>query len=259
MRLTRTLAVAVAIAATATACNFSPLRNRIKVGEEAIVIFVGEGADGNTDLFVAPVAGGPVVQLTYTPLIESSPRINPRGEAVAFLRVRDAKPTSQNEVVLMNLLNGAERRLAIPASAGRVQRIAWNPLDSNALFVKGVHGEIFRIATPPSPAEAVPVNGQDVVIAETALGLWVGDPPFATIYHCPAGGICAVGKRVDTTVLATTGHDPLRWGTDSVAWFDGDGMVVRSIGPGPARRMSMKRPPAKPRDGSYSGVSNAGR
>ena len=78
---------------------------------------------------------------------------------------------------------------------------------------------------------------------------------FARVITCASGGVCAVGPRVDTTVLSTAGRDPLRWGADSVAWFEGDGMVIRSIGPGTVRRMLWKRPPAHPRDGSYRGVA----
>lgn len=257
MKLLRAAAVAVALSAMVTACNLSPLRNRIKVGEEAIVLFVGEGADGHTDLFVVPASGGSIVQLTFTPLIESMPRINHRGDAVAFLRARDSLPTTRNDVVLMNLLNGAERTLPVPDSAGRVEAIAWGP-DTNTLYVRSARGT-WRVSTPPLPPEAVAAVGAEAPRASSAFDLWVGNPPFAMIYECPQGGVCAVGKQVDTTVISATGRDPLRWGADSVAWFDGDGMVVRGIGPGTVRRVLWKHPPAHPRDGSYSGVTDAGR
>lgn len=256
-QLIRRIAVVVTVGVAAAACNLSPLRNRIKVGEEAIVIFVGEGIDKHTDLFVVPAEGGSIVQLTFTPLRESMPRINQRGDAVAFLRARDSLPTTPTDVVLMNLLNGAERRLPVPDSAGRINAIAWGA-DSNSLYVRGERGA-WRITTPPLPAEAVAATGTDALRASIAFDLWVGDPPFAVIYRCPQGGVCAVGKRVDTTVISATGRDPLRWGVDSIAWFEGDGMMVRGIGPGTVRRILWKRPPAHPRDGSYSGVTDAGR
>lgn len=256
-RLISRVAVAIVLVVMATGCNLSPLRNRIKVGEEPIVTFVGEGIDGNTDLFVVPAGGGSIIQLTFTPLRESMPRINWRGDAVAFIRSKDSLPTTPNEVVLMNLLNGAERKLALPDSAGRIEAIAWAP-DTNSLYVRSARGT-WRVTTPPLAPEAFAATGDDLYAASIAFDLWVGDPPFAVVYRCPQGGVCAVGKRVDTTVISTTGHDPLRWGTDSIAWFEGDGMVVRSIGPGPARRVLWKHPPAKPRDGSYSGVTDAGR
>lgn len=239
------------------ACNLSPLNNRIKVGEEPIVVFVGEGTDGNTDLFVAPASGGSIAQLTFTPLRESMPRINPRGDAVAFLRARDSIATRPNEVVLMNLLNGAERRLSLPPDVGRVTRIAWGA-DSNTLYARGATA-IWRITTPPGPSDAVLAHGNDAVAADTAFEIMLGTPPFAKIVPCPAGGVCAAGRNVAMTVLSAAGRDPLHWGVDSVAWFEGDGLVIRGIGPGAVRRMLWKHPPAQPRDGSYSGVTDTGR
>jgi hypothetical protein len=41
----------------ACACH-DPLTNRIKIGDEAFVIGVGEGPDGQTDLYAAPAGGG---------------------------------------------------------------------------------------------------------------------------------------------------------------------------------------------------------
>ncbi|MES2304860.1 MAG: hypothetical protein V4558_05105 [Gemmatimonadota bacterium] len=252
----RTLA-ALALLLTAAACNLSPLRNRIKVGEEPIVVFVGEGVDGNTDLFVVPAGGGTIVQLTFTPLRESMPRINLRGDAVAFLRARDTLATSANEVILMNLLNGAERQLPVPDSAGRITMIAWGG-SGNTLYVRSARGS-WLLSTPPEPARAVAATGAEVARADSFFQLWVGTPPFAYITRCAGGGICAQGPVVKATTLTTEGHDPLLWGTDSVAWFEGDGMVIRGIGPGTVRRMLWRHPPGHPRDGSYSGVTEAGR
>ena len=234
-------------------CNLSPLRNRIKVGEEAIVIFVGDGIDRNTDLFVVPASGGSITQLTFTPLHESMPRINARGDVVAFIRARDTAATAPNELVAMNLLNGAERIFALPGGAGHITAIAWAP-DSNSLYLRSAQGT-WRASTPPLPAHVVPATGADFVRADSVFELWVGEPRFARIFACQSGGVCAVGPRVDTTVLSTLGRDPLRWGADSVAWFEGDGMVIRGIGPGTVRRMLWRQPPGHPHDGTYGGVT----
>ena len=40
-----------------TNCSITPLTNKIRVGEEPFVIVVGEGRDGETDLFAAPAGG----------------------------------------------------------------------------------------------------------------------------------------------------------------------------------------------------------
>ena len=246
----RQVAAIVLLGSMVAACNLSPLSNRIKVGEEPIVVFIGEGVDGNTDLFVVPASGGSIMQLTFTPLRESMPRLNARGDIVAFLRARDTAATTPNEVVIMNMLNGAERALELPDGAGRTTTIAWGP-DSNSLYVRSATGS-WRMATPPAPPAAVAARGAEAITADSVFELWVGEPRFARIIPCASGGVCAVGPRVDTTVLSAVGRDPLRWGADSVAWFEGDGMVIRGIGPGTVRRMLWKRPPAHPRDGSYS-------
>ncbi|MEO5799938.1 MAG: hypothetical protein ABIZ70_07850 [Gemmatimonadales bacterium] len=247
----------IALLLTAAACNLSPLRNRIKVGEEPIVVFVGEGVDGNTDLFVVPASGGTIVQLTFTPLHESMPRINARGDAVAFVRTRDTVKSAPTEVILMNLLNGAERQLPVPDSAGPITLIAWGG-NGNTLYVRSARGS-WLLSTPPEPPRATAATGAEVARADSFFQLWVGTPPFAYLTRCAEGGICAQGPNVKATSLTTEGHDPLLWGVDSVAWFEGDGMVIRGIGPGSVRRMLWKHPPGHPRDGSYSGVIEAGR
>lgn len=247
-------AVGLLVAAMLLAgCNLSPLRNRIKVGEEPIVIFVGEGIDGHTDLFVVPASGGSIAQLTFTPLSESMPRINARGDVVAFIRARDTAATAVNEVVVMNLLNGAERAIPLPDGAGHITAIAWGP-DDGALYLRSDHGT-WRASTPPAPPKVVAATGTEFVRADSVFELWVGEPRFARLFACPAGGVCAAGLRVDTTVLSERGSDPLRWGSDSVAWFEDGGMVVRGIGPGTVRRILWKQPPAHPRDGSYGGIT----
>ena len=255
--LTRRTAAVLTLGVVAAACNLSPLKNRIKVGEEAIVVFVGEGTDGNTDLFVVPASGGTIAQLTFTALHESMPRISPRGDAVALLRARDTAATTPGEIVLMNLLNGAERTLPLPDDAGRVTTIAWGA-DGSTLLVRTAK-DTWQLSTPPDAPRATPARGALFVTADSLFELWVGEPRFARIITCSDGGVCAVGPRVDTTVLSALGRDPLRWGEDSVAWFEGEGMVIRGIGPGTVRRMLWKQPPAHPRDGSYSGVTNTGR
>ncbi len=110
--------VALAAVAFVSACSFSPINHRIKIGEESFIVFVGEGIDHNTDLFAVPANGGSVAQITFTPLVEKGPRLSPTGEVVAFLRMRDTIPGTPRNVVLMNLLSGGEAAVALPADAG---------------------------------------------------------------------------------------------------------------------------------------------
>ncbi len=229
-------------------CKFSPLMNRIEVGEEPFAVVVGEGPDGRTDLFAVPAGGGLVTQLTFTLPIEIGPRLTRDGGVLAFLRMRDTLPTTPHEVVVMNLVSGGERSLPLPADAGQAQHVGWSD-DETTLYVRTDRG-IWAIAAPPAAPAARAVTAGDAV-ADTALTLWLGTPRFARAISCgPA--ICAITPRGDTTQLTPTGRDPLRWGTDSVAWFDDDVLVVRSLGPGGPRRMSWSQAPTRPRDAAYA-------
>src|SRR5258706_16357795 len=100
-----------------TACSVTPLTNKIAVGEEALVVAVGEGPDGMTDLFAAPAHGGAFVRLSYNRLVESGPRLSTSGRSVAFLR-RTAGGERPAEVVVMSLGTGGRRRVALPPGAG---------------------------------------------------------------------------------------------------------------------------------------------
>lgn len=243
----------------AAACSLSPLNNRLHVGEESFVAFLGEGIDGNTDIFVSPAAGGTVLQLTFTPLVESFPTLATHGDAIAFVRSRDTLPGTRQDLVVMNLLNGADRSLPLPADAGRIVAIAW-ARDGAALYARTVRGDAtttWRLATPPADAAAARVTDDGRAAADSAFALWIGDPPFARLLMCAGRAICAIGPSGDTTTLAPDGHDPFVWGADSIAWFEGDAMLVRSAGPGAPRRLTWTRPPQHPRAGSYAGKAPA--
>src|SRR5262249_39117196 len=124
---------ALILCATVAACSLSPVAHRLKIGEESFVLFVGEGHDGNTDLFAVPSGGGEVLQVTFTPLIEASPALSPAGDVVAFIRMHDTLPGTIRGVVAMNLLSGDEIHLGLPIEAGSPTALAWSH-DAGALF-----------------------------------------------------------------------------------------------------------------------------
>lgn len=231
-------------------CSFSPISHRIKVGEEPFIVFVGEGIDHNTDLFAVPAGGGSVAQVTFTPLIEKDPRLSPTGEVVAFLRMRDTLPDAHRDVVLMNLLGGGEVKVTLPADAGVPLAIAWST-DGHALYIRTARGD-WQTAPPPAPALVTPVPAAAAAAVDSALDLWLGEPRFARVISCRGGGLCILGPQGDTTALAPQGRDPIRWGSDSVAWFQQAGIIVRSLGPGRERRVTWTGGPEHPRDGSYA-------
>jgi hypothetical protein len=229
-------------------CNFSPLMNQIEVGEEPFVVVVGEGADGRADLFAVSAGGGTMRQLTFTTLLERGPQLTPEGAILAFLRMRDSLATTPREVVVMNLLNGSERRLALPAEAGQPQALGWSD-DQATLYVQTDRG-VWAIAAPPAEPLAREVTPGDAA-ADTALTRWLGSPRFARVIRCPVG-VCVQTLRGDTTQLSASGRHPFRWGTDSVAWFDGERLMVRSLGPGLPRRVEWTSAPKGVRDGAYA-------
>ena len=228
--------------------TLSPLSNRIKVGEEPFVIFVADGEEGNGDLFAVPAAGGTAFQVTFTRVDESRPALSPDGSVVAFARggFRGDAPVS---VALLNLVNGAERRIDLPQGAD-VQRISWSP-DGTEIFIRTAAGTFASAAPPGSPVLHV-VPASDAAIADSALAVLLGNPPFAAAGPCAAGpGLCALGGSSET-LLDAEGRDPLRWGGDSVAFFVDNSLVVRPLGAGRVRRVAWSRVPGRPREASYT-------
>lgn len=233
-------------------CGLSPIDHRIKLGEEPFVVFVGEGNDHNTDLFTTTTSGGHVYQLTFTRVIEEAPALANGGGMVAFLRMRDTMPGTRRDVVIMNLENGAEKVIPFPDSAGLARSLGWGAGDG-IVYVRTDRG-LWQAGIPSTGDAATAVPDADTLVASQVMGAWLGQPPFAEAIPCPAG-ICIVGPRHDTTSLSATGHDPMRWGRDSVAWFEGQEIIVRSLGAGRARRVVLKDAPMNARQGSLGGTS----
>jgi WD40 repeat protein len=240
----------ILVLAVAGGCRgtLSPLSNRIKVGEEPFVVFVADGEEGAGDLFAVPAAGGTAFQVTFTRVDESQPALSPDGSVVAFARggFRAGAPVS---VALLNLANGAERRIDLPPGAA-VQRIGWSP-DGTEIFIRTTAGTLASAAPPAAPLLHA-VAASDTVIADSALAVLLGDPAFAAAGPCATGqGLCALGSSSET-LLDPEGRDPLRWSGDSVAFFVNNSLVVRPLGAGRVRRLTWTRVPAHAREASYT-------
>ena len=94
--------------------SLPPLRGHIEPGTDPFVIFVGGIGRGGGDLYAVAGSGGAAIPVTFSAVGEMRPALAPNGGAVAFLRggtLRDSTPAS---VWVMNLLNGAERQIALP-------------------------------------------------------------------------------------------------------------------------------------------------
>ncbi|MGI8818260.1 MAG: hypothetical protein ACR2HW_03890, partial [Gemmatimonadales bacterium] len=56
-----------------------------------------------------------------------------------------------------------------------------------------------------------------------------------------------VGDSGRPTLFAPEARDPVRWGPDSVAFFAGDEVEIRPLGPGRPRRLAWSNAPKRPR------------
>lgn len=245
MRGRRFTWLAVSLAGT-VACHgsLSPIQNKIQVGEEAYVVFAADGEGGAGDLYAVHATGGQTFPITFSRVDESAPALSPDGSLLAFVRARSVRD-SATELWVMNLLNGAERRLDTPARELRVTRLGWSG-DGRTLYARSDHGT-FRLAAPPAPSEPEWVDSTDAG-ADTALAVILGDPAFAQAMPCPGRpGLCAVDRSGMATLLSADGHDAAPWGSDSVAYFAGNVLVVRPLGGGSLRQIGFERVPERPR------------
>jgi hypothetical protein len=164
--------------------------------------------------------------------------------------MHDSMPETHRDVVLMDLVTGGEAILDLPPGSGQPLNLAWNA-GATKLYIRTDRG-IWQSPAAPSPSIVAPVASADIAAADSALDLWLGQPRFARVVSCAAGGLCIIGPRGDTTALAPSGTDAIRWGDDSVAWFENGAVVVRSLGPGRLRRVIWQNAPAHPREASYA-------
>jgi hypothetical protein len=80
--------------------------------------------------------------------------------------------------------------------------------------------------------------------AESSLAVLLGDPVFARIVPCAEqGALCIQPDTGAPALLAHDARDALAWGSDSVAYFVGDEVVIRPLGAGRNRRLEMDAPP----------------
>jgi hypothetical protein len=235
----------------AIACGtIPPLRDKIDVGRESYAIFVG-GSGLSGDLYAVRGQGGPVYPITFTPVAELRPALAPGGTEVAFLRGSSLRDSTPATVWVMNLLNGAERELELPQDAGRPERVAWTE-DGSALMVQ-TSSRIYRVAAPPAKPAPMPVPPAERPAAESALAVLLGDPVFARVIPCERPrDLCVVTRRGRPAILAQAASDPVRWGTDSVAFFTtGELLQIRPLARGRPRILHLSNAPARPRQPTF--------
>jgi hypothetical protein len=229
-----------------TACTIPPLRDEIEVGRDRYAIFVAGGGRAGGDLYAIRAEGGAAFPLTYTNVGEMLPALSPDGFAVAFLRSASLRDSTPGTVWVMNLLNGADREIALPKGAGRPRRVGWSR-DGARVVVETATG-LFESGTPATPAPPRPVPAEQRVDAESSLAVLLGSPSFTRVMPCDeAGALCVRGRDGPPALLARHAKDPLRWGADSVAYFVGPELEIRPLGPGRVRRLAWSTAPRNPR------------
>jgi hypothetical protein len=243
------MAVLAVLGSLACRMTLSPLQNRIAVGHESFVVFAAVGEDDLGDLFAVSTNGGPIYPVTYTRLHESVPALSPSGGMLAFFRARSATDSTDVRLVVMNLLNGAERVLVEAGPGLRLQAVTWHPAETH-VYVRTSAG-ILEAAVPPAAPRVAPVT--DSAAADSAFRVILGDPAFAEVAPCRTGaGLCTRPREGEEVPLPEDITGPLRWGEDSLAYFAGTDLVIRPLAGGRARTLRWSDPPARPRDATVS-------
>jgi hypothetical protein len=245
MRLEAPLAGALILLA---ACErgFLPLGGRFEVGRDPMVVFVGGDARAGGDLYALDPSGGGAIPITFSVVGESRPALSPGGGEVAFLRGGSLSDSTPVSVWVLNLVSGAEWRLRLPPGAGPPERVGWSG-NGRSLVVRTARG-LYQGPAPPAEEEARPLAGPARAAAESALAVILGRPAFARVVPCAdPHDLCVVADTGSPALLARGARDAARWGDDSVAYLEGDRLVVRPLGAGRVRHVEWSGVPARPR------------
>ncbi|MGE0439679.1 MAG: TolB family protein [Gemmatimonadales bacterium] len=222
----------------------TPLSNKIDVGNEAFVVVVARGADGNQDLFAAPAEGGTFRQLTFTRTPEDLPRLSPTGTGLLFVR----GPAGAAKPVVMALLDGTEASAPLPADAGAITRDGWLA-GGDTVVVATERGLWWSAAA--GPLTWVPVPDDRRAAADSATRELIGDPVFAEIAACRgAAGLCVTGPAGETP-LGPGAREAFRWGGKAVGYLIEDRLEVRPLGGGRLRQPTWRDAPAAIRHATY--------
>ena len=223
-----------------------PLRGQMEIGRDPYAVFVG-GEGPNSDLYAVRPDGGSPVRISFTNVAELAPALSPDGGGLAFLRGTSLTDSTPASVWVMNLLSGGERELVLPKGAGRPIDVGWGP-GGKSLIVSASKG-LYRFNAPPADPDPRPIPAAERVRAESSMAVLLGDPVFTRVVPCKKTrrDLCVVGATGRPGLLAQAVRDPVRWGGDSVAFFVGDRLQVRPLGPGRPRILMMSKTPERPR------------
>ena len=244
----------LALLLTLPACRdvFYPLKNRITPGLDPFVVFVGDGANGAGDLWAGQAGGGAVYQVTYTLGDEDAPALSPSGGVLAFVRSPTVRDSAKREVWFMNLVTGNEREVdSLPGGAIPLA-LAFSS-DGATLYARTTKG-LWSVQAPPSAPAPRRLSGGDSLRADSALTVFLGEPPFARIGPCVVakGSLCAFPPGTAEAPLQEGGFDPVHWGADSIGYLVDDRLIVRAGEGGRSREILWARMPPHPRRPTYA-------
>jgi dipeptidyl aminopeptidase/acylaminoacyl peptidase len=237
----------------------SPLRKLGEPGKDPYVVFVAMAANNATDLYVARPDGKDVRPVTYSPTWELAPRLSSDGAVLAYLRAADTLAATPRQLWVTNMLNGAERKLDVPADA-QLSAVAWSE-DGAQVLARGrtAAGQEVLFAWPMPPQSGVQPTTLEGAARAAALSRFderLGEPAFARVVPCEAGTRFSCVEVLDDTVSARrpVADVPVthaaRWRGDSVIYVIGDSSVrIRPLGAGRERRMEWgPKIPIHPQD-----------
>jgi Tol biopolymer transport system component/tRNA A-37 threonylcarbamoyl transferase component Bud32 len=155
---------------------------------KSLVLAVHQPGEGQYDLVLAPVSGGPPRRLTRTPETEFGPRFSPDGGSIAFSRAEAGGAAVA--VFSLLLAGGKERRMAQEASLP-----AWSPDGRELAFVRHRAGDAWSIVRRSLLADA-----------ERVIGSW--GSPIESLDWSPDGESLAFTDGRSLQVLPAQGGAP---------------------------------------------------
>jgi hypothetical protein len=160
---------------------------------------------------------------------------------LAFDRGRLPGDTTTRSVVVMNLLNGAERQVVAPGVL-RPSAIAWSA-DGERIVVRTASGVVV-VPAPPASGEPVVADAED----NMRLAVMLGNPPEAEARICSGGvGVCVALQDGREVVLDSAAVSPAAWYGDSVAYARSGGWVIHPLVGGHTRLLEWDDPVVNPR------------